>query len=71
MKRKRAYKAVRVEHVRLERLLPMLASGCIVALDVAKQKFMAALATFCLMMPNTAASPSPVPFSFGFVVKNA
>ena len=45
MKRKRTYKATRVEQVRLETLLPVLAAGCIVALDVAKQKFLVALAT--------------------------
>jgi transposase len=45
MKRKRTYKAAHVEQVRVERLLPVLAAGCIVALDVAKQKFLVALAT--------------------------
>src|SRR5262245_60466040 len=45
MKRKRTYKAEPVEQVRIELLLPLLAAGCIVALDVAKQKFLAALAT--------------------------
>lgn len=45
MKKKRTYKAARVEEVRLETLLPALAGGCIVALDVAKQKFLVALAT--------------------------
>jgi transposase len=45
MKRKRTYKAERVEQVRIDALLPLLAAGCIVALDVAKQKFFVALAT--------------------------
>jgi transposase len=45
MKRKRTYKAAHVEQVRIEALLPSLAAGCIVALDVAKQKFLVALAT--------------------------
>lgn len=45
MKRKRTYKAAHVEHVRIEALLAALAAGCIVALDVAKQKFLVALAT--------------------------
>ena len=45
MKRKRTYRAAHVEQVRLEMLLPLLAAGCIVALDVAKQKFLVALAT--------------------------
>jgi transposase len=45
MKKKRIYKAARVQQVRLETLLPVLAAGCIVALDVAKQKFLVALAT--------------------------
>ena len=46
MKRKRTYQAVPVEEVRLEEVLPMLITlGCIVALDVAKEKFVAALAT--------------------------
>lgn len=45
MKNKRTYKSESVEQVRLERLLPLLAAGCIVALDVAKQKFLVALST--------------------------
>lgn len=45
MKRKRTYQAVAVEHVRLDELLPLLVAGCIVAIDVAKEKFMVALAT--------------------------
>lgn len=46
MKRKRTYHAVPVEQVRLEDVLPMvLTLGCVVALDVAKEKFVAALAT--------------------------
>jgi transposase len=45
MKRKRTYRAEAVEQVRIEALLPLLVAGCIVALDVAKQKFLVALAT--------------------------
>jgi transposase len=45
MRKKHTYKAEAVERVRIEELLPLLAAGCIVALDVAKQKFVAALAT--------------------------
>ena len=46
MKRKRTYQAVPVEQVRLEEVLPMLITlGCVVAIDVAKEKFVAALAT--------------------------
>lgn len=45
MKRKRTYKAEPVESLRVVELLPLLAAGCIVALDVAKQKFVVALAT--------------------------
>lgn len=45
MKRKRTYQSEHVESVRLEEVLPMLMTGCIVALDVAKTKFMVALAT--------------------------
>jgi transposase len=46
MKKKRTYQAVPVEQVRLEEVLPMLLTvGCVVALDVAKEKFVAAIAT--------------------------
>jgi transposase len=45
MKKQRTYQAARVQQVRVEELLPMLAAGCIVALDVAKQKFVVAVAT--------------------------
>ena len=45
MTRKHTYKAEPVERVRVEALLPLVTAGCIVALDVAKQKFVAALAT--------------------------
>lgn len=45
MTKKRTYQAVRVEQVRLDDVLPALAAGCIVAIDVAKQKFVVALAT--------------------------
>jgi transposase len=45
MKRKRTYQAERVERLDIAVLLPLLAAGCIVALDVAKEKFVVALAT--------------------------
>src|SRR5262249_33487118 len=45
MKRKRTYRSEPVEQVRIHELLPLLAAGCIIALDVAKQKFVVALAT--------------------------
>lgn len=45
MKRKRTYQAGPVEQVRVDELLPLLVAGCIVALDVAKQRFVVALAT--------------------------
>jgi transposase len=45
MKRKRTYQASRVQQVRVEELLPLLVTGCIVGLDVAKQKFAVAVAT--------------------------
>ena len=45
MKKKRTYQAARVQQVRVEELLPLLVAGCIIALDVAKQKFVVALAT--------------------------
>ncbi len=45
MKKKRTYRTEHVEQVRVIELLPALAAGCIVALDVAKAKFVVALAT--------------------------
>ncbi len=49
MKKKRTYQAASVQQVRSEEL-PLLAAGCIVALDVAKQKFVVALATLAGVM---------------------
>lgn len=46
MKKKRTYHAAPVEQLRLEEVLPLLISaGCVIALDVAKEKFVVALAT--------------------------
>lgn len=45
MKSKRIYQAVRVQQVQVAELLPLLVAGCIIALDVAKQRFVVALAT--------------------------
>lgn len=46
MKRKKhAYATVGIEHVDVGLLVPLLLGGCIVALDVAKEKFVAAVAT--------------------------
>jgi transposase len=45
MKKKRTYQASRVQQVQVAELLPLLVAGCIIALDVAKQKFVVALAT--------------------------
>jgi transposase len=45
MKKKRTYQASRVQQVRVAELLPLLVAGCIIALDVAKQKFVVALST--------------------------
>ena len=45
MKRKRSYAAVDVEQLDVEAVLPLLTVGCIVAIDVAKTKFIAAIAT--------------------------
>lgn len=45
MKRKRSYTAVDVEHFELSVVLPLVTVGCIVAIDVAKTKFVAAIAT--------------------------
>jgi transposase len=43
MGKKRTYSSESVETVRLEVLLPLLMAGCIVALDVAKKKFVVAV----------------------------
>ena len=45
MKRKRNYSAVDVEQFELKTILPLVPVGCIVAIDVAKTKFVAAVAT--------------------------
>ena len=45
MKKKRTYQASRVQQVQVAELLPLLMAGCIIALDVAKQKFVVALTT--------------------------
>ena len=45
MKKKRTYQASRVQQVQVAELLPLLVAGCIIALDVAKQKFVVALTT--------------------------
>jgi transposase len=45
MKRKRTYGSVDVERVDVLAIVQMLAVGCIIAVDVAKSKFVAALAT--------------------------
>ena len=45
MKTKRSYNAVDVEKCDAKALLPLLSTGCIVAIDVAKTKFVAAIAT--------------------------
>lgn len=45
MKTKRTYQAARVQQVQVAELLPLLAAGCIIALDVAKQKFVVAVTT--------------------------
>jgi transposase len=45
MKKKRTYQAENVERVDVAALLPLLAAGCIVAIDAAKTKFVVALAT--------------------------
>jgi transposase len=45
MKGKRSYGAVDVEHFDISVLVPLLTVGCIVAIDVAKTKFVAAIAT--------------------------
>ena len=45
MKTKRSYGTVDVEKFDAKAVLPVLATGCIVAIDVAKTKFVAAIAT--------------------------
>jgi transposase len=45
MKKKRTYQTSRVQQVQVAELLPLLVAGCIIALDIAKQKFVVALAT--------------------------
>jgi transposase len=45
MKTKRSYAAVDVESFDAKTVLPLLTTGCIVAIDVAKTKFVAAIAT--------------------------
>lgn len=45
MKAKRSYNAVDVERFDAKAVLPLLTTGCIVAIDVAKTKFVAAFAT--------------------------
>jgi transposase len=45
MKKKRTYQAESVQRIRVEALSPLLAAGCVIALDVAKQKFVVALMT--------------------------
>lgn len=45
MKAKRSYNAVDVEKFDAKAVLPLLPTGCIVAIDVAKTKFVAAIAT--------------------------
>ncbi len=45
MKKKRTYKTSRVQQVQVAELLPVLLAGCIIAIDVAKQKFVVALST--------------------------
>jgi transposase len=45
MKRKRSYSATDVEQIDLPALLQLVAVGCIIAIDVAKTKFVAAIAT--------------------------
>lgn len=45
MAKKRTYSTTSVEHIDVQALLPAVSAGCIVALDVAKQKFVGAIAT--------------------------
>lgn len=44
MKKKHVYRATAIENVRMSEVLPALLAGCIVAVDVAKKKFLVALA---------------------------
>ena len=46
MKKKHTYSTVPVDQVDLVALLPLLALGCVIAIDVAKEKFVAANSTF-------------------------
>ena len=43
--KKHTYRAAKIDQLRLSELIPLLMGGCIVAVDVAKTKFVAALAT--------------------------
>ena len=45
MSKKKAYGSIDVEQLDVLKLIPLLTVGCIVAIDVAKTKFMAAIAT--------------------------
>ena len=45
MKKKHTYSTVSVDQVDLAVLLPLLALGCVIAIDVAKEKFVAAFST--------------------------
>jgi transposase len=45
MGKKRTYSTVSVESIRVDQLTPALTDGCIVSLDVAKSKFVGAIAT--------------------------
>jgi transposase len=45
MKKKRTYQAERVERLDVAAMVPLLLAGCIIAIDVAKQRFVVALAT--------------------------
>jgi hypothetical protein len=45
MMKKHTYQTARVQQVQVAELLPLLAAGCIIALDVAKQRFVVALMT--------------------------
>ncbi len=45
MKKKHTYKAVDIDRIDVLKLLPMLGTVCILAIDVAKTKFVASLAS--------------------------
>jgi hypothetical protein len=45
MKKKHSYQAVSIQQVRVSELLGLVMAGCIVALDVAKTKWLVAIAT--------------------------